>query len=140
MVVPTLTYCSLVNLNLNNTQKSKLLSLQNRASEIIYDKSATKEPVASIDGLRKSQACLFVRKCIKGSNIPPCLENYLEVRKHSINTRNNNHMINIPRMRTEYGKRSASYMCAKIYNEIPLELRKEDNEKKFKRLLKAHFK
>ena len=38
-------------------------------------------------------------------------------------------MINIPRMRTEYGKRSASYMCAKIYNEIPLELRKEDNEK-----------
>ena len=66
LVVPTLIYCSLVNLNLTNTQKSKLLSLGNRTARIIQNKSTTKVLVASIDGLRRSQACLFVRKCIRG--------------------------------------------------------------------------
>ena len=44
-------------------------------------------------------------------------------------------MLSLPKMRTEYGKRSASFMCAKIYNNIPLTLRNEDNEHKFKRLV-----
>ena len=137
MIVPVLTYSSLANLKITNTQKNKLLSLQSRASKIIkFD--ATDSVVPSINNLRNRHACTFTRKCLSG-DICENFQSYFRVQNHQINTRNNKCMLILPKMRTEFAKRSAEYMCSKIYNELPLDVRKEENFNKFKFLVKHHF-
>ena len=67
-------------------------------------------------------------------------KNYFQLQKHSINTRNNRDIPVIPKMRTEFGKKSFMYMGAKVYNELPLEISKERNFKNYVGLIQLHHK
>ena len=46
----------------------------------------------------------------------------------------------LPRIKTEYARKSFMFMGAKVYNELPLELRKIENYNEFEKQLKDHFK
>jgi hypothetical protein len=62
MIVPLITFNSIINLNLNNTQLKKLSSLDNRA------KSVTKSSnIPTIHNRILRNACSIVRKCIDGT-------------------------------------------------------------------------
>ena len=62
MILPIITYCSLVSLHVTNTQCCRLKSIDNRAKKIIGAPSS--DDIISIDSFKKRNACKFVRKCL----------------------------------------------------------------------------
>ena len=136
MLVPIFTYCSSVSLKHTREQLNKLHSLERRAATFIDPGNELMLP--STAGINKMRACQFVRQAVE----KPTCENfheYFQVRNHKINTRNNSYMVELPKMKTEFGKKSFMYMGAKLYNALPIHIRKEECFTKFKSLLKDHF-
>ena len=120
-----------------NGQCEKFRSLENRASRIIYQSNQSKVPLLlNKNGIRCST---FIRKCLD-NDVCDNFKNYFQLQEHSINTRNNRNILVIPKMRTEFGKKLFMYMGAKVYNELPLEIRKERNFKKYVGLIQLHYK
>ena len=56
-----------------------------------------------------------------------------------INTRNNGYMFKLPKTKLEYGRLSLKYMGAKIFNDSPVESRKQCFNKSFKSSLKSYL-
>ena len=48
-------------------------------------------------------------------------------------------MIKLPKVKLEYGRSSVKYMGAKLFNDLPLDLRKKITDENFKKLLIGHF-
>ena len=104
MLIPLSSYCSLVSLKFTNGQCEKFTHLEKQASTIINSGSAIPLFIPSLLKMIKLRACIFVRKSLDG-NVCDHYENYFKLNKHNINTRNNKHMLVLPRMRTEFGKK-----------------------------------
>ena len=140
MIVPTLTYnCSLQG-PLSEQRRCKLNSLVRRAKSIIQDGNTTKNIVLpSLENETKRRNCIFVRKCLDG-NICDEFVNYFNPIVHEIETRNKSFLLRLPQMRTEYGKRSVFYNGAKVYNELPTNIRKEKDFKIFKEKVSSFYK
>ena len=68
------------------------------------------------------------------------MQNHFTLQEHERQTRNSNYTLKLPRIKTEYARKSFMCMVAKVFNELPLELRKIENYKEFERQLKNHFK
>ena len=115
-VQPTITYSCVVNLNLTHTQKQKLVALDQRASKIVKNLE-----INTLDMIFK-HAVKFVNKCLDGV-VCSNFVNYFKVLSHQKNTRNNNHMLILPKVKLELAKRSFYFMGAKLYNSLPLEIR-----------------
>ena len=65
-------------------------------------------------------ACKFVRRCLDGT----CCENfhgYFTKIERTQNTCNNKYLLKIPKLRTKFAKKSAQFMAAKMYNDLPIE-------------------
>lgn len=127
MVIPTLTYCSILNLNLTKTQSDNLKSLERRADNIVNRANEIKLPIPSIINFTNKRACTLVQSCLE-NKLSVDMNTKFKLISHIIQTRNNNHMLKLPSMRTEYGKRSFCFMAAKIFNTLPLELRKAEGK------------
>ena len=133
MVVRLITFNSIINLKFNDTQLKKLTSLDNRARNI-----TKKLELNSIHNKILRNSCCIVRKCID-SEICFDFINYFVKQDHAKNTRNNKYMLKLPQVKLELAKNSFYFMGARIYNELPLHLRKEQSYMKFKNLLKSHL-
>ena len=72
----------------------------------------------------------MVRKCPDKQTCEQ-LQNHFTLQYHERQTRNNNYAVKIPRIKTEYARKSFMFMGANMYNELPLELRKVENYKEF---------
>ena len=79
----------------------------------------------------------MVHKCIHGEVCSP-MKNYFELNKHKKATRNQNHLLKLPKLRLELGRQTFSYTGAKLYNDLPLDLRKQSNFNVFKNSLGSH--
>lgn len=123
MVLPVMTYCCLVSLHLTTTQKNKLASLDRRARKIINNDN---EMTISILQLQERHACKFVRKCLD-QTICDNFHGYFAKIENSRNTRNNRVSLKLPAVRTEFAKKSSYFMAAKIYNTLPMNVRKIEN-------------
>jgi len=84
------------------------------------------------------QVCCFVRKCIDG-NVCEDFANYFHVNEHEIGTRNKGHLITLPKVRLNVAKDSFFFMGSKVYNMLPLEIRKEKSFDKFKLQVKEFY-
>ena len=58
---------------------------------------------------------------------------------HGKETRNATNSLKMPKIRTEYARKSFYYTGAKIYNELPLKIRKITNATAYENSLKDHF-
>jgi len=134
MIIPVITYSSLMNLNLTSTQLNKLKSIDKRAETITGCNN-----LRSIRGTILKNCCTTVRKCVDGKTCDNFVD-YFTVMDHNHNTRNNNSSLRLPPTRTEYGRRSFKFMASKYYNELPSECRNEDSFKNFIRKLDNHLK
>ncbi len=67
-------------------------------------------------------------------------DNYFEIKTGSINTRNNNLFLKLPKVKLEFAKQSFYYLGAKIYNDLPIEIRREGDYDKFLKLMKDYYK
>ena len=130
VIMPILTYGSLISLKINRTQQQKLQSIERRATQIIGGNTI----VPSIEGTIKKRACVFVKKCLMKSTCKS-FANYFVINNHTANTRNRNQLLILPKVRLEYGKQAFKFMGAKTYNELPLEIRSCESLSTFKRLL-----
>ena len=138
MIVPTLTYYNVHLTKRTNVQKQNLESFVNRAKNIIKHRSNDNIHLTSLENIGKQHLCLFVRRCLE-KTVPENFENYFKLQQHSIGTRNNNVSIKLPKVRTEYGKRSVKFIGAQVYNSLPLNIRKSENLGEFKRGVKNFF-
>ena len=130
-------YCSILSLKYTNTQINKMKSLEHRVSNVIFQ-NTTGRSVQSILNTNKLKCCKLVRQCIDRV-VCPNFHEYFKLMNHEIQTRNNNILLKIPKFRTEFGKKSFMFTGAKIYNDLPTDLRKEGDFTKFTNLLKSHF-
>ena len=53
-------------------------------------------------------------------NVCNSLQNYFQTMDHSQNTRNNYLAVKVPRMKTEFGRKSFYVTAANIYNNVPI--------------------
>ena len=49
-------------------------------------------------------------------------ENYFEFSNTTVNTKNKSILLRLPKLKLEYGRRSAKYLWAKIFNDLPIEV------------------
>ena len=124
MVLPMFNYCSLLMLKQNNI-------IKNNETEDI-------KSLPSIDGFKKQRAGIFVQSCLNGNQCENFV-NMFSVISHDISTRDNTHLLRLPKIRTEYGRRAVLCMAALIYNDLPLKIRTEDLYSKFCKMVKLHY-
>ena len=62
MIIPVLTYCGVLNLNLTTTQQDRLASFHKRALKIIFAGSVPHPNFPSVVELKEKRACVLVRK------------------------------------------------------------------------------
>ena len=55
------------------------------------------------------------------------------------NTRNNDKLIRLPRVRLKFSKKSFRFTCAKIYNELPFKVRNASTLKDFNNVYNKMF-
>ena len=131
VIVSALKYNCIVHLNLNQSQRNKLQSLEIRANKLLGSKTT---PIMNVFNM---QAVLLVRKCIDGIMVPS-FKNYFTLRSHRANTRNNNIMVNLPSVKLELAKGSFYFMGAKLYNSLPKHIR--ESQSGFMEKVKIYFK
>ena len=64
-------------------------------------------------------------------NICDPLSGHFIRNEHGRVTRNSGYLAILPKIKTEYARRSFHFMGAKVYNELPLEIRQIGNYKDF---------
>lgn len=87
--------------------------------------------------VRRKQTCVSVIKAL----LKICCSNYkgyFQFTSHRITTRNIGYMVQLPKVRLEFGRRSFRFEGAKNYNRLTLELRKENNLLVFNRLFNVY--
>ena len=138
MVLPAFTYCGILQLKYTNTQLSRLSSLHSRALKIVFRDGRPNKKLTSVVNANKTRACKLVRKCLDKETCEQ-LQNHFTLQEHERQTRNNTYTLKLPRIKTEYARKSFLFMGAKVYNELPLELRKIENYEEFEKQLKDYF-
>ena len=133
MIVPLITYNSTVNLHHSQTKIEKYRSLQRRADAI------TGKDSINIESFLYRDACILVRK-ILDNDVCENYNEYFKINTHNKRTRNQNNLIKLPRIKLEIARKSFYYLGAKLYNDLPISIRKEEDFRKFKALIKRHFK
>ena len=138
MILPTFTYCGILQLKLTATQSKRLASFYDRSLRIIQGNSSTDSDILSVASANSIRACKLVRKCIDRETCD-IFRGYFEVQEHETKTRNNRCLLKLPKIKTEYARKSFRFMGAKIYNELPIDIRKAESFKDYGKLLKKHF-
>ena len=59
-------------------------------------------------------------------------DNYFEINAHSKNTRGNNTLLKLPKVKTEFERKGFYFFGAKLYNDPPRDVRKQSNYFSFK--------
>ena len=134
LIVPLFAYCCLLKPVFNQMQTDRIRSFERRTQEII---AAGEPPNCNLNLLDcgKRRVCEFVQDVLLG-NVKPPLNDYFTVANTKANTRNRNLFLHVPKVELEYGKRSIIFMGAKIFNDLPINIRKKYNDTNFKDLLK----
>ena len=137
VIVPLFSYYSLLKPTLTPTQVNRILLFERRAKEIIGYKQRQKKQVNLVN-IRKQIICSFVLKVVMGKFGDP-FENYFEILSTTVNSRNKNILLLLPKLKLEYGRRSTKYLGTKIFHDLPIEVRKHCQEKNFNSISKNHF-
>ena len=109
-----------------------------RSIRSIQGNSNTCERIQSVVSANKIRACKLVRKCID-KEICDIFQGYFEINDHNMRTRNNQCLVKFPKIKTEYERKSFPFMAAKIYNELPINIRKAEPFNAYEQHLKQHF-
>ena len=133
MILPILVYRSTVKIYFTTTQKNRLKSLERRATVIVG------KEVQSVINVINREACSLVRKCLE-KNVCSNYLNYFTINKHSQNTRNSGILLKLPRVKLEIGKSSFMFAGAKLYNDLPIEIRNLEDSNVFIHKIKRYFK
>jgi hypothetical protein len=133
ILLPVLLYSCTTNLNLTNSQMSKLSSLDNRIAKI-----TGKKQTLIVNEIKK-HSVILVKKCLNNEVCESFLT-FFTIRNHEINTRNNGFLLQVPRVRLQLAKFGFRSMGVKIYNKLPIEHRQTESSTTFRKLVTDYFK
>jgi hypothetical protein len=132
MILPILTYCYLATYGTTpSSLDRKIVALERRAQKIIGKDIL----LPSSNKINTKRVVTYAHRCIHGITNSH-FQNYFEVQKSQIHTRNNGHMIRLPKVKLEAARSSFYFQGAAAFNKLPKEIRKEKDISKFKSLLK----
>ena len=143
-VFSKLFYCSTIWSNTSKQNVKKLQLVQNFAARIVlglrkYDHIS--EGIQSLKWLNVKDTlflndAVMVHKCLHGG-VPAYLSHKFMLRSaiHSRPTRHCNDL-NLPKCRLATGQRMFSYRWAKVYNDLPLDIKEIENTRFFKKRLR----
>ena len=138
MIIPTFSHCGFLTLNKNQSQRNKLSSFHNSALNIINGSCREQLTMPSSVEMIKMRCCVFIKACLDG-NVCNSFVAYFKKISHSKSTRNNGNLLALPKIRLEYARGSFYYMGEKLFNELPLEIRKQVDSSKFKELFRFYY-
>ena len=127
MIIPLFTYCSILTLQLNKTQSTKISSFERRANELIFSRNSIKE-ISKIQKLARKRICSQVFDCLSNRACTN-FTNYFELMDNC--TRNKNKLLRLPAIKLESSRKSFFFNGAKSYNELPLRVREAKTKKQF---------
>ena len=137
MIRPTITYNFTTNLNITETQKKRLESLDKRAEKITNcGIKRNNIKIESSFQVTRRYACCFVKKCLLNHHANEIFDSYFRAVDHSMNTRNNNKLVKLPRVKLETARSGFYYMGARLYNTLPIEIRSIKTFSSFKKQVK----
>jgi hypothetical protein len=146
LVLPHFDYCSQVWDGLYDTLSQKLQKLQNRAARAVTMSNyevRSKDLLARLewDSLsirRKKQKLTLMYKIMNGG-APEYLEKLFSKQTPNYQLRNNEQCLKLPKPNTEYMKRSFFYNTAKLWNELPTNVRKSTSISQFKSKIQSLY-
>ena len=133
MIMPVFTYCGSIVLGWSNSKVNQIRKIEQLNRNIIKSKSnpSTDLRIPTIECAMKKEVCTFVFDCLQDNVCDP-FKSYFERKQHSQNTRNNNLAVKVPRMKTEFGRKSFSVTAANTYNKVPILARQLDSRVLFR--------
>ena len=57
-------------------------------------------------------------------NVCDAMKDYFVINAHGKNTRNDKHLVKLPQVKTEFGRKGFYYQAGKEHNDLPLSARK----------------
>ena len=132
MILPILTYNTMIKPVFTATQLARLNSIEKRASEIVG------KSVPKLENLIQKKVCQFVRECLD-KDVCSNFQGYFDINNHCKRTRNNSILVKLPRVKLEFARKSFRFTAAKIYNDLPKHLRAAEDYKEFKNLLNGYL-
>jgi hypothetical protein len=130
MIVPMLTYRGPVKLSFTKTQENRFKSLERRAKQIIG------RAVPGILNSIKKEALILVKRSLENATCSN-FEGYFKIHQHTKSTRNHGHLVALPKVKLELGKQSFKYSGAKLFNDLPLSIRKAESLSLFEKEVSA---
>ena len=100
-------------LSYTKTQQDRFSSLERWAKEVIG------RSVPGILNSVKKEALDIVKRLLE-NKICDNFKNYFEIHEHGMATRNNGHLVTLPKFKLELGKQSFKNSGAKLFNDPPL--------------------
>ena len=137
MIRPIITYCHPIHLSLSRYHIDKFESIQNRCYKIIENGSHNilRPNYDSIEETIRKKSLTDVFKIINNINSISLFEDYFQKRSHGCNTRGNNSLLEIPKIRTETARKMFRSKGAVLFNTLPSIIREEESLIIFKRKL-----
>ena len=120
-MMPFFTYCGSIVLGLSTSRVNQIRKIEQRSRKIIKSKAnpSTDLRIPIIECAIKKKVCTFVFDWLQDNVCDP-FKSYFEREQHIQNTRNNNLTVKVPRMKTEFGRKSFCVTTANIYNKVPV--------------------
>ena len=114
MILPIFTYCGILHLQLTQTQINKLSSFHARALKVVFKNGILDQDheLPSAIDVNKIRACKIVCKCLN-NDICDHFKNYFTLQYHEKQTRNNEYLLRLPNIKTEYACRSFFFYGSK---------------------------
>ena len=119
MIMPVFTYCGILQLNLSQTQLTRLSLFHDRSMSVVYKGEQASDHIISVVNANKLRACKLVHKCID-NDICDLFKSYFTIQHHGKETRNNNNILKLPAIRTEYAHKSFYFMKLRSIMNYPL--------------------
>ena len=120
-------------LKADTTLQNKIESAENRAQKIVGCTPIIPSSIAT----QRKRVVTFVHRVLTSNDVCENFDNYFASNNTGVRTQNNNIMACLPYVKLEVARKSFFFQGAKIYNELPRQIRSENSHLKFKSLLKS---
>ena len=120
MLIPLFTYCSIISSTYTETLNQRINSFERRAHEVIFKRKSNFPNNASIRSIQLKRLSTLVFNCVHG-NVCDNYNNYFTIMSNK--TRNYINLLRLPKIRLETTKKNFYFNGAKVFNELPKEVR-----------------
>ena len=137
IIVPLMTYCDMVTLDLPESWLSKFFNLENRAKKIIANGLSNNDlnNIRDFYLTRIFNTVMVVFKVLNGLSCEPFID-YFQIMSLQQNTRNNDFCLWLPKVKLEVTRKGFYFQGAKTFNNLPLHARQMNSIVHFKSTLK----